>query len=192
MRYRKAYIFITGFTQSGKRESGIERAWAERLPLSSGTQSRVLTPFVWDYNWEELASFMSRHFTNDVEIFVCAYSWGAGHGFIQFAKEIQTHGMKIKSAVLCDPVFRSKWPWMRWRSLVNRGPLTPTITIPGNVKRVAWCRQFHDKPQGHDLVAEVPSRTEIGTPVILPDELGHTWADDSEVFLSMCKGVDQG
>ena len=45
---------------------------------------------------------------------VYAYSWGAGFGLREFSKPL-----KGKYRCSKDPVFRSKFLWMRWRALTK-------------------------------------------------------------------------
>ena len=61
---------------------------------------------------------------------------------------------------------------MAFRAMLERGK----ITVPANIKRVAWVRQTISRPCGHDLVAASPD-TVIAAPVVL--NYVHTTIDNA-------------
>lgn len=203
----QVYVPIMGFTQDTSRVTGIEKIWRE-LRKHSSSKTWVFPPQVWNADWKSLAHLIANNASACVEIVVVAYSWGAGHGFVSLAKELAKYGLKVVCAYLADPVYRSPRLLMRWRSLVNRGPLAPTIHIPDNVKEVRWTRQSRNKPQGHDLQGLSPEfvesvhfdlspggdaprtrriREQVGTlihdPVLV--DCDHAWMDDRQEFRNM-------
>ena len=190
MSASKVYVPIMGFTQDTSRVTGIEKIWRE-LRLRSSADTWVLPPQVWNADWRALANLIRNNAQQDAEIVIVAYSWGAGHGFVTLAKELDKHGLVIQEAILADPVYRSPRTLLRWRSLVNRGPLAPTIKIPQNVGGVFWTRQKRNKPQGHDLAGLATyGLTWIYDPVLV--DCDHEYMDDRQEFRDLVMEVING
>ena len=179
------FVPIMGFTQDTSRVTGIEKIWRE-LRLRSSAETWVLPPQVWDADWVALANLIRNNARQDAEVVVVAYSWGAGHGFVTLAKELDKHGIGIRRAILADPVHRSTRTLLRWRSLVNRGPLAPTIKIPRNVGSVFWTRQNRNKPQAHDL----SGAGMIFDPVVV--DCDHDQMDDCDEFRNLVMEATDG
>lgn len=101
------------------------------------------------------------------ECLVCSYSWGAGYGLREFAKAFKGQ----IGAVLCDPVFRSRYPWMRWRALTKY--LVPTIKYSKNVKVLRWFNQTQNQPGADYVLTDCEAET-------LP--YNHSEIDDSPEY----------
>lgn len=172
-----------GFRETKMAETGIEKAWKRLQPLESADLT-IITPYDWNENFGGLARFLLRNSKawDSAEVMVIAYSWGCGVGFENFANEAKNLGITIRVAVLCDPVFRSRvFPtWFPFNPLSVSPVFRPNILVPASVRRVEWVRQKLDYPQGHDLVAEDPSRTLISAPLWVAR--GHRVIDDSMEF----------
>ena len=153
---RKAIVIFSGFTQQWDEETGSDTLYKRLMPYAEfGSHDELVLIFKREWHdWEELAKWLNLN--NVSECFVCGYSWGAGHGLVKFAK---TFSGAI-SCVLCDPVFRSRWPWMRWKAIRRK---QNTITYPSNVTVKKVFYQTMDEP-GNDLVKDVAHRTRLSVP----------------------------
>lgn len=182
----KWIVPIMGFRERTLHETGIERAWKALRPLTSHDVFLV-TPYEWDEDVTGLANFIRRNSDTLPEVMVIAYSWGCGQGFIDFAREAACLNLQISIAVLCDPVYRSRFlpTWIPANPMSVLPICRPTITVPCSVRRVAWVRQCVDIPSGHDLVAEDPQLTRIGLGKYL--KVGHTRIDDSPEFQELAE-----
>lgn len=192
-------IPIMGFTQTIAYLVGMLKLW-RRLRMRSSEDRFICHPQRWCANWAEVADFINVITHNDAlgvpkpTIYVAAYSWGAGWGFIRLAKELKKRGLHISKAVLCDPVYRSPlfpFGWLtRLRTMINKGPLAPRIVIPSNVENVWYFFQTQNKPRAHRLVPQ-----KEGYPVIHPGtdgdenlkpgelEADHAFMDDQPEFI---------
>ncbi len=165
----KKVILISGFT-----EGRFERTGTYRLYRKMQRQFGDVILCEWDDDFKELAKLL--YSDNVSELLVCAYSWGAGNGLSELSK----HFLGPIKAILCDPVYRSKFPWMRWRALTNKF-FEPTIKYPHNVTVVRWFNQTLNKPSGH--------RVKAGK--IIPDNpttlnVKHSEIDDTESYHKSC------
>lgn len=176
------HIPICGFTQRLDRINGIHKLWM-RLRAVVDCDSCLIHPQVWNADFGKLAEFIRMMSQGDgaPKIKVYAYSWGCGHGFLRLAKELRRRGLKVTTAVLCDPVFHS-W-WRPWRALF----MCPNIVVPPNVQEVFWFRQYQNLPRATELVEADEDATEIHDPVVLDCE--HAYMEDSEEFQSCCLKV---
>ena len=136
-------ICISGFTEQLGEHTGTIRLWDRLLPLQS-RDNRVEIR-LWDEDWKQYAALIANSSSEETRILVCAYSWGAGYGFRQLAKHLQSHGKTIETAVLCDPIFRSRTLLGRWLALVPG----LRVKVPRNVGDVYWLYQRNDYLQGH-------------------------------------------
>lgn len=173
------HVPISGFTQTLDRSNGIHKLWT-KLRAVVDKQTCVIHPQVWNANFAELAEFiwMMSQGNGAPAIKVYAYSWGCGHGFIRLAKELRRRGMRIRTAVLCDPVFHS-W-WRPWRAMI----LCPQIVVPSNVDEVFWFRQYQNRPCGTALMEADEDQTEIHEAIVLDRE--HAYMDDAQEFHECC------
>ena len=170
-------ILISGFTEDLRSVTGTEKLWS-KLRGQSAPQTCVQHR-LWKDDWEGFASMIFRNSVEAPRIVVGAYSWGGGWGFTQLAANLGSCGLKIAHAVLADPVYRSPLHVMKWRSLINRGPLAPKIRIAENVEKVTWLRQKQNKPQGHELVWNATT-TEVEGPAVL--HMDHGYVDDAPAY----------
>ncbi len=153
----KAIVQFQGHLQSGASQSGMEDLHFEVTRKFAGEAVTVLHPRRWNSALPVLLDMLARHGIRSVVLI--GYSWGAGYACMRFAKLAPDRGIRIPLALLCDPVYRPTW-MPRW---VPANPLNiysldrrTKIRIPPAVRRVAWVRQSHSIPSGHDLVATVP------------------------------------
>lgn len=163
MSKAKWIVPIMGFRESTAQPTGLEYIWQALRPnLDASTY--MVTPYEWDEDMRGLVDFIQRNSPNGSEAMVIAYSWGCGVGFTTFAREALRSGLRIKIAVLCDPVYRSRiFPtWLPFNPLSISRLIRMPISIPASVERVEWVRQIVDYPRGHDLIAEDRTRTKIG------------------------------
>lgn len=179
---------INGFTRHTGALNGCTKWWRAINGLSSGT--RVVEYRTWHSNWEDLA--------NQIKLFAdpaCppivrtyGYSFG-GWSSVLLARQLRERGIRVKSMVLVDAVYRHWYLAGWWRSMVPGSH----IEIPSNVDEVFWFRQQHPRfamyrvqtsgwgefalPAGHDVVLESGNtHTVIHDPVILDVE--HSFIDD--------------
>lgn len=181
---KRWHHLIQGYTQNLHAPTGIEQLWLA-LQDVAGASNVALELWQWDDQWADIAGFIKRCSTPDVEIFIYAYSWGAGHGFTTLAKELQKLKINVKHAVLCDPVWRRPGIPTFLGGIGSALSLTPwnKINIPDNVARVSWCRQHNNTPAGHDLVADNGKKTIIDPAQVLTDVV-HQTIDESPWFQS--------
>lgn len=182
---RKWVVPISGFTQTIGQPNGFDKLWRQLRALSR-LNACIIEPQRWRARFDHLASFIVRHSNGHTpEIHVPCYSWGCGHGFISFAKELRKRGVEITTAILCDPVYHH---WLRpWRALI----FSPQIVIPDNVRTVFSFRQFVDWPRGTELKAADPEKTTIVPPLELI--AGHVHMDDQPQFhAKVLEVVQQG
>lgn len=169
-------ILHPGYNQDRNRVTGLELIWLDGRKESD--EETCIQYREWNDDHEGMADMIWRNSPSDVIIKIISYSWGGGWGAIQLARALLRRGLRVAVIVACDPVYRSPYLIMRWRSLINRGPLAPKIIIPRNVDRVIWFRQKQNKPQGHDIVCE--GDTEVFGPYWVDAE--HAYMDEHEAF----------
>ncbi len=189
-------IPISGFSQHPNQRTGMsELALKMHEGIGKAPGCWVHPVLVWNADWESLARSMQVNSCHDdTKIFIVAYSWGAGWGAVQLSQKLRRIGMEVDALFLADPVFRSRFWLMSWRSRFIKNSLfrflTPKITIPSNVKRVEWTRQFNNFPQAHDLVAASPST--VIPPAIIEQDKVHNMMDESETFHNLAiEGTSQ-
>jgi hypothetical protein len=180
------HVCISGFTQRVDRPTGLHDLWLRLGGLYRSPQT-VVELRAWNSNFAELAeSIKIARGDCSPLIVVYAYSWGAGWGFVQLAKELRHRGLRIASAVLCDPVYRSRWINGRWRSLWPFGE--QTILIPDNVGMVRWLYQRENLPHGHRPVAIDQERTTIARGLLI-EGVEHSSMDDCDQFRELAMAV---
>lgn len=173
---------ITGFLQNQGTPTRLIKLWdLLRTRHSSATSAVRLCP--WNTNWSHEAEFVFRLSNGDPpRVVVCAYSWGAGWGAMELARQLERRGLDVQSMVLIDPVYRHCYSLGQWRALVPWSQ----IRVPANVHEVHWFRQAVSRPAGHDLVAE-STGTVIHPSVVL--RVDHVHMDDQQVCLKKCVEV---
>ena len=181
MRAAATIICITGFREGPADATGLGRIWLGARKHSS--PETWVTKFRWNADWKAEARDIARNLAEDAKVVVCAYSWGAGFGFIQLAKHLRNEGVKVTAACLCDPVYRSRWLVFRWLALVR----LPRIKLPFGVGLVRWVRQRVNRPAGHDLVAREGTVLETAQEL----NLGHGESDESRALREMCERTMQ-
>jgi len=141
----------------------------------------VKGPLPWNSDWSGWAEQFRNLHTNGREVpqvFIFAYSYGAGWGGIKLALELRKRQIKVHRIILTDPVYRSpsllgriravipphrprgrqKVHWMRllvWDALWLAGRvvpgLCPKIRLPSNVGECHVFRQRENLPMGHSV-----------------------------------------
>lgn len=179
------HIVIGGFLQTEGRPTGMVRLWMRLHSLFSSPSSVVLLRS-WNDNWSDLAELIwranrsgqpDRHTVN-----IYAYSWGAGYGAMELARQLNRRGLRVHTMVLSDPVYRSPLLSFRWLALLQWS----TIRVPANVFAVHWFRQNISLPAGHDLKADSPA-TWLSDPKWV--EVDHQYMDDWRPFHNECERV---
>lgn len=154
-------VCISGFTQTQGRGHGVFRLSESLVErgFNEGIARRVWY-LKWNEHWRRWAEhveLIALLHNREILVGVFGYSWGGGWGAIEFARELRRLGIGVRSMVLCDPVFRSWNPLLRYRSFFHRDvPLlgAPVIKIPSNVGEVYSFHQTMNRPQAHRLLPE--------------------------------------
>lgn len=178
-------VCISGFTQTVAQPTGLHSLW-----LSLGRQHRgpetAVELFAWRSDFAEVAEGIKlARGGSDPTIVVVGYSWGAGRGFVQLANELRRRDILVAAAVLCDPVYYSRWNPLG--AIV--GELT--IDVPDNVREVFWLRQNTDRfplPHGHRPVAVDDRLTKIHPGGLLRG-VCHNSMDESPQFQRLAEKV---
>jgi pimeloyl-ACP methyl ester carboxylesterase len=185
------HLIVSGFCQHRGQRHGLHNLFVP-LHLAHASGETVVELLAWNERWRDVADDIANLAMPldpaDVRVFVYAFSWGAGWGFVQLARQLRRHRIRVECAVLSDPVYRSRWLSLSWRSLCSLSLLRPTICVPDNVEEVRWFRQKWNRPCGHDLVAEDRRRTRIRPPVELKGT-PHTLMDDAYEFRELALRV---
>jgi hypothetical protein len=180
------HVCISGWRQDYGNTSGmlnLSQKLIENCHFCNG-HSRVWL-FAWNNDWRMTAEhfwLVKQRYECEVRVGVYGYSWGGGWGAIKIAKELKKVGVRVRSMVLCDPVYRHPNPLLRWTALLKRQRMffgSPIIHIPDNVDQVYSFHQTISRPQGHLLVADGDG-TELHRPVQL--EMDHLKISDAEEF----------
>lgn len=169
---RKAIIVISGFTEGQYELTGSAKLHTklfDRFQSFDGHDDLVMVfPLKhWKHDWAGFAKHLNDH--GYEKAVVAAYSWGAGFGLREFSKSYKGQ----INAILCDPVYRSRWPWMRWLALRKK---QNTIKYPSNVTVLQQFAQKMDEP-GDD---KVKSHGKIIRPTYISKP--HSQIDDSETY----------
>jgi hypothetical protein len=178
------HIVISGFLQHEGKPTGMVALW-RRLHRRHAAPGVCVELRAWNEKWRDLAELIWRVQPEERPpvVKVYAYSWGAGWGAMQLARELGRRGLAIDFMVLSDPVYRSPWPGMRWLALAR----WRAIQVPPNVRVVFWFRQRASLPAGHALAARRNDRTIITPPVWV--EVDHQYMDDLPLFHRQCERV---
>lgn len=171
------HVCISGFRQHRGSPTGLEALW-QRLRAAHHNGVAAVELCAWNDNWSALAEFIWR-FRRDGQpprIGIYAYSWGAGWGFIQLARQLRRRGLEVQHAVLSDPVYRHWYRAGNWRAFVPGIP----IEVPANVRRVQYFVQRQNWPRGHRVIAADATQTAIWAPITLNAD--HEKMDDADEF----------
>ena len=108
----------------------------------------------WNDDFISLAASINRNrFRQYARVFVVSYSWGTGHGAVQFASALQRHGITLSHLYSIDGVYKPWFP-LPVRSLFSRwNPLAPVIRVP-NTDMITYWRQETNRPMGHEIQGE--------------------------------------
>ncbi len=188
----KHIVCISGFSQNqgGHRDNGVLKLYHWLKGTLAEIDEAEVYYRSWNHNWNHFAKFI--HYGNDAfgsdsaptpaTVIIVAYSYGAGWGAMRLARELQALGIDVRDMVLSDPVYRSAWWLLAWRSMIPSRQcqgkertkigllfravryllwrlgqalpwLVPEITVPNNVERLWIARQDRNLPQGHKLSA---------------------------------------
>lgn len=160
----KAIAIIGGFTEKDFDLTGSRKLYNE-------LQVRFPKQRVEFAQWKE-GKALGEYFTSVgvSEALVGAYSWGGGYGLPELAKAFEGN----VTAILCDPVYRSRFPWMRWRALTHYW--IPTIKFSDNVSVLHWFSQKFNRP-GNDNISAI-NQPDMAR--YLP--YSHTEIDDSKEY----------
>jgi hypothetical protein len=178
------HICITGYSQQTGEPTGLHKLWQRLGRLRKSDVCVELRE--WNSDWRKVAEliWLTSQNGKPPRITIYAYSWGAGYGFVQLARELKRRGLSVDAAVLADPVYHSRHRLTRWLAMVAN-PLI-RIHVPANVREVFWTRQTCSRPCAHDLVADSddtlihPARNRTAT---------HTYMDDDPFFHHMALEV---
>lgn len=173
-----AVIFFSGFQQSWKKLSGVESIWSRIYDKFAGPDFLVLPPFQWDVNTDNIVHLIERNCHHHASIWVIAYSWGGGAAFTSFSRALQHRFYKIKNAILCDPVYRSRY-LPKYIPDIFALVKKKKIIIPSNVKSVHWIRQQIGPVCGHDLLLENTATKVFGP---YNSDCDHLEIDDDPIF----------
>lgn len=183
------HLVISGFTQHRGDPTGSQKLWLRLRSLLAGKAAQAVEFFCWNSNWNQVAEWIWRCQPEDrpAVVYIYAYSWGAGWGFVQLSRELRKRGIRVRRAVLCDPVYRSGLLGFCWLAISRL--VRPVITVPSNVDWLWYCYQNFDawpNPRGHRVVAESQD-----TVICNPRELvrTHHYMDDSAEWQDMAAGV---
>ena len=169
----------------------------------------VILLLPWTSDPSRIAELIKKYGSESPEIVLVGYSYG-GQTAINTAAELGNLGLWVDKLALVDPVFRSRYWFMRWRSLLpNEFPdrytvtkldcirlmveqaayylgqltmTTPTLELP---TRVGECKVFHQKisvPMGHKV-------EKVGVQTKLITELVHSKHEDIHGMASVHKGL---
>lgn len=188
-------VFASGFTQNRSQITGIGKAWALCNTNTCDPLTCNVGPMGWNRNWRHLARHIQNWSIEDKDVLrirVYAYSWGAGWGAMELARQLWRAGnFRIETMVLADPVFCDERWYMRWNTVSNkrewmRRVIPQKITvIPHNVDEVYWSRQRRNWPRAMDLDCEDQQLTRINIPHL--EFVNHSEMDDSEWFQERCQ-----
>ncbi|HJT31056.1 MAG TPA: hypothetical protein VJ783_03240 [Pirellulales bacterium] len=178
------HVVISGFTQHRGDPTGSQKLWLRLRGLVNNGRSCVEF-FPWNSNWKDVAEWIWRCRPEErpPRVYVYAYSWGAGGGFVRLARALRKRGIEVERAVLSDPVYCPPLRCLAWTALLR----WKKIHVPDNVRRVDYFFQRRNYPRGHHLVALDPKRTVIGRPQ--EAALEHHYMDGLFAWQFLCGDV---
>ena len=135
--------FASGFRESRGTTSGTKELFRA---IRDEYQSEYCCIFYNEYNDEpkKWAQDLASQWQDGDNLVVYGYSWGAGRWVRKFLWELYRLNPKIKvnHLILIDPVYYSKWPWMRWRAIGDWA----VIKLPDNILNSRVFYQRIDEP----------------------------------------------
>ncbi len=197
---KRWHIFISGYTQNRQQSTGLQKCWLDAQSNynkdNKNPHNCCFFPVLpWNYDWYTLARFIqinsnfAENHNEPPKINIYAYSWGAGYGATQLAKNLQkVANYNVQTMVLADPVACAGFAG--WKAIfAGRYAITrrfaPIIQIPKNIRNVYWSRQYNNWPRAHSLHSS-SSKTKIHSPH-LESSLIHAEMDDSPWFQDKVK-----
>lgn len=174
---------ISGYTQTEERWNGTqelrEKVIAELDDYSSLSVRVRLGK--WNDDWREnarqLYMLRERYADEKFTVIVFAYSWGVGHGLVNFAKQLDRFGIDVAHAVVSDPIYRHWFTPGNWRLLWG----DRRIQMPPNVKVIEGFHQKTSQPMGRQPVSDV---AKCDPWVLL--RLEHVEMDDARPWRQRC------
>lgn len=167
------HIVFGGFLQdtTGSRSNGTLVLWG-KLHNEMAAPDSCVEWHPWSANVDALAEKIYE-FHNGFPPTICVYgySWG-GTTAMRFARSLRRRGLRIRSMILSDAVYRHWYAVGQWRALIPGSKLL----VPDNVDRVDWFYQRGSRfslarsrteggswlePAGHVVVAENPASTQV-------------------------------
>jgi hypothetical protein len=180
----KAIVSFQGFTESDAARTGMEDLYFSVIRKYAREDVTTYQPRTWTANVQALAYQLNRQGIRHAAM--VSYSHGQAAA-CDFARHCYDLGISIDLWAACDPVYRPVWlPRHNWfQPLAFRAMgLSASISVPANVRRVAWARQTISRPQGHDLRANSPL-TYVQKPLVLP--YSHTSIDNAPEWFELVK-----
>lgn len=176
-------ICISGFTQTVDSPSGVHDLWL-RLGSFYRAPKTSVELFAWKADFAQVAEGIKiARNAVDPLVMIVGYSWGAGRGFVELANELRHRDIRVAAAVLCDPVYYSRW------NPAGAVVGERTIDVPDNVDEVRWLFQRTDRfpmPHGHRPVA-VDDRLTTIYPGIELRGVNHNSMDDTDGFRKLAE-----
>lgn len=141
MKY--AILLYSGFTQPASLNTGLGQLYSRLCETHYDRRRSLVLSRTWKSQHDQDAQLVCDYGAEWV--YVVGYSYGAGHGIKQFAKQMAKRGRDIDVGFFVDPVPRFKL--MKPISLTRWG----TFEIPQNVIVAHGYRQVNASPYGRML-----------------------------------------
>jgi len=179
------HFCISGFTQNRGYCHGILKLREELIEAGHYFDNHARVAYwTWDMNFDLVASELqivcTRAGVRPV-VGIYGYSYG-GWGSLKFARALDNRGIDVREMVLSDPVGR---PWF-WpaplpaaTSMLSR-EYAFALTVPANVENCKVFYQRGSRPQGHRVVARMPSVTDVKEKEL--KGYTHVQMDDAQEF----------
>tara|TARA_R110000868_G_scaffold162116_3_gene393108 strand:+ start:110 stop:700 length:591 start_codon:yes stop_codon:yes gene_type:complete len=178
---------ISGFTETERKSCGLDTIQRDLAELyKPAAQVEVYDLRSWKADMKGLASLMKRDgITHTV---IIAYSHGAGYASPLLSRYLDEHNISVKSALLCDPVYRPQW-LPRWtiaqllsiRSLI---PKSAVIKFPANVQSIKGVRQVQNIPRAHPVIIEGREKSWEVSLIDRPS-INHSCIDEAPEFRNL-------
>lgn len=176
-------VLISGYLQlRGEETQGIP-ALRHKLQDLYANRTTIVEGDTWDSNFPDIAENIFRMSQNcePPTVMIVAYSWGAGYGFVQLAKELRLRGLRVNAAVLSDAVYHLGGRWCHKLGISQVAAYCKNkIVVPGNVDQLYWFRQHNSRLRGHTLVSESTGEMLDHCQVIEGTE--HKYMDECPLF----------
>lgn len=168
-----------GFGMDHYRRSGFDLLYEALQDRFAGPGVSVRRPGKWNWHAAEDAVFDVRHLRHDARVIGIGYSYG-GYNIVEYAREMQKHGVRIDHLFLLDAVWRgnlARYSWLaRSASLITRW-CDKKLVVPDNVDAVTSWRQENNQPMGHRIKLEDPAKT-FHQDILLSGHVKHNDVED--------------